>query len=98
MHRMLRHVWAPSVGAQAWTPSSFRLHPGSRSHFEEEHFLDAPATSGQSSGHGRSGRRPKVCGGTQFVMHGTKVVDTPNEVHARLKRLQAMSGMATAPG
>src|SRR6266704_546954 len=37
-----------------------------------------------------------MLGGTQFVMHHTKVVDTTDEIHARLKGLQAMSGMTTS--
>src|SRR5512142_848172 len=98
MHRTLRYIWATSVVTPVRTPSSFRLHPGRRSHFEKENLLDAPGTSSQPSGHGRSGRRPKVVGGTQFVMHDTQVIDTANEIHTRLKRLQTMSSMATAPG
>src|SRR5215467_5849024 len=98
MHRTLRHGWATSVGIPAWTPSSFRLNPGRRSHFEKENLLDAPETSCQPSSHGRSGWRAKVVGGTQLVMHDTQVVDASNQIHAGLKGLQTMSGMATAPG
>src|SRR5512135_842214 len=96
MLRTSRHVEATSSCAQAWASSSFRLNPGRRSHLEEKNLLDAPATSGQPSGHGRSGGRAKVLGGTQFVMHDTKVVDTTDEIHAGFKRFPPLSGVATS--
>ena len=96
MPRTLRDGWATNGCAQAWTPASFRLPPGSRSHLKEEHWLDAPSMRGQPSGHGRRSWRPKVLGGTQFVMDHTNVGDTADEIHARLKCLQAMSSRATA--
>src|SRR5690348_12889785 len=96
MRRTFRHAGATSECSRAWTPSSLRLHPGWRSHLEEEDLLDAPATSGQLSGHGRSGGRAKVLGGTQFVMHDTPVVDTPDEIHTGFQRFYPMSSMATA--
>jgi hypothetical protein len=37
-------------------------------------------------------------GGTQFVMDHAKIVDTAEEIHARLKGLQPMSGIPTAAG
>lgn len=65
---------------------------------EQEHLLETPATSSQPSSHGRSGRRAKVLGGTQFVMHHhTEVVDTPNEVHAGLQRLQTLAKGGVEP-
>src|SRR5215472_10344952 len=87
---------ATSGCALAWPSSSLGLNPGRRSHLEQEYLLDAPGMNSQPSGHGRCGRYAKVFGGAQFVMHHTPVVDTSDEIHARLKRFQPMGSMTAA--
>src|SRR5581483_10678036 len=96
MDRARLRRFASNGGAQTWTPSPFGFHPGDGSHFEQEKLLDAPGMRCEPGGHGRSGRRTHVFGGTQFVMDHTPVIDTADEVHARLQRLQTMSGMTTS--
>lgn len=98
MHRTLRDIGAAKAGTPTWTSASSWLNPGRRSHFEKENFLDAPRTSRQPSSHSRGGRRAKVFGGTQLVVHDTKGIDASNQIHAGFKHLQTISGMATTPG
>ncbi len=54
---------------------------------------------GQTTGHrwrlSQSPRSFSLCSFAEFVMETAKVVGAPNQVHARLKSLEPMSGMAT---
>ena len=54
---------------------------------------------GQTTGHGwrlsEESLRFSHCPFAELVMETAKVVDTPNQVHPRLKRLEPLSGMAT---
>src|SRR5215467_1013516 len=95
MRRACRGTLAGACLPLARTSSSFGFDPRNGSNLEGENVFDVPHPVRESSGHGWSTGRSHMFGGTQFVMGHTEVVDTAAEIHTGLKRLQAMSRMAT---
>ena len=60
-------------------------------------FTETPKMVGETTGHGwrpsEESLRFSGCPYAEFVMETAKVVGAPNQVHARLKRLEPMSRM-----
>src|SRR6266516_316142 len=81
------------------TPSSLRLDPRRGSDLVPEQFGETPEMVGQTTGHSwRLSQGPlgfSHCSLAEGLMETAKVVGTPNQVHACLKGLEPMSGMAT---
>src|SRR5205823_10554200 len=74
-------------------PSSARFNPRSRSELVGEQFAHAPDMISQATGHRGGTSHSPMLGFAQLMMRKTEIVGASDQIHPRLKRLEATSSM-----
>src|SRR5436309_1397349 len=74
-------------------PWSARFNPRSRSELVGEQFAHAPDMISQATGHRGGTSHSPMLGFAQLMMRKTEIVGASDQIHPRLKRLEATSSM-----
>src|SRR5882724_4111151 len=82
-----------SLRLLTWSSSSFGFIPGWRSDMITQEFPHTPDVVGESCGHRRGTSRSSMRGFAQLMVNHTEIVGASNQIHARFKRMEAVSGV-----